>query len=166
MKSLKPTGLVISLIALAGCAVPDAFRGGYLSNVIVEPRLEDKLAGDRERQLALGTLLGPYAGTNIGGILTPADQRFAEDAALTSLASAPDGDIANWNNPDTGHSGTFSPVLTYTSEDGLTCRDYNLGVTVQGQSRAERGAACLTQEREWWTVAIPIRSSTRRGNRR
>lgn len=165
MTLLRPTCLMILLVAMVGCAAPEGFRGGYLSNVIVEPRLDDKLAGDRERPLALGTLLGVYAGTSIGRVLTPEDQRIAEETALVSLASAPDGEIADWNNPNTGHNGTFAPVLSYVSEDGLTCRDYNLGVSVDGQSRAERGAACLTQG-EWWTVSVPIRSSTRRGNRR
>lgn len=165
MTAARSFGLLTLALTLVGCGT-DVQRGGHLTNVIVEPRLEEKLAGDRERQVALGTLLGPYGRTGFGNSLTAADQRFAEVDALNSLETVLDGSTSNWTNPGTSHAGSFTPILTYTSEDGLTCRDYNLVVTIEGQSQDERGSACMTQDGSWWTIVVPIRSSTRRGLRR
>lgn len=66
---------------------------------------------------ALGTLLGAYAGSEVGKSLDKSDRMYAQQAE-TRAHAAPVGQSISWNNPDTGHSGTYTPTRDGTDQAG------------------------------------------------
>jgi len=101
---------------------------------------------------ALGTLLGGYAGSQVGRSLDRADRLHAERTAQSSLERAPSGRTSGWTNPDSGHSGTFTPTNTYRSGDGMNCRDFTQTVTIDGRSEQVVGTACRQPDGAWQIV--------------
>ncbi len=100
---------------------------------------------------AIGTLLGALIGHEVGASLDRADQTSAlqaEDRAHT----APVGQAVNWNNPDTGHSGTITPVRDGTDSSGNYCREFQQVITVGGQQQQAYGTACRQPDGTWKVV--------------
>ncbi len=114
---------MVMAAALAGCGASAGRQlGGTLGSVEVANVLGSEITGG-EGRYSLGTLLSPYLGTGVDELLDAADQRLAQDVAQTGLETSPDNLATSWSNPDTGHAGTFTPLNTYTSGDGLLCEN-------------------------------------------
>lgn len=159
MTIVKAFCVLAMAVVVTGCA-EGAHRGGLLGDVAVDGLLGSKVGGD-ESTLAVGALLGPYQGTEVGQLLDVADRRSAGATARQGLETLPDAGMDDWSNPDTGHSGSFAPINTYTSMDGLRCRDFTQSITIDGQTQDEDGAACRTDDGSWRAVATPVRRSAR-----
>lgn len=159
MAIVKAFWVLAMAVVVTGCA-GGAHRGGMLSEVTVDRLLGSKVGGD-ESTLAADALLGPYQGTEVGRMLDVADRRIAGDTARQGLETLPDNGMADWSNPDTGHSGSFALINTYTSMDGLRCRDFRQSITIDRQTQDEDGAACRTDDGSWRAVATPVRRSVR-----
>lgn len=76
-----------------------------------------------------GALLGGAA----GNLLDQRDKKMAADSAARALESSPSGQTVAWQNPDSGNSGTVTPVRTYQS-GGTYCREYQQTITIGGQA--------------------------------
>jgi hypothetical protein len=63
-------------------------------------------------------------------MLDQRDKRMQAEAAQKALETAPSGKPVAWTNPDSGHSGTVTPVRTYQSS-GTYCREYQQTVTIE-----------------------------------
>ncbi|MFQ5786161.1 MAG: RT0821/Lpp0805 family surface protein [Alphaproteobacteria bacterium] len=99
-----------------------------------------------------GVLLGGLLGREVGKSLDKADQLYAERAAQQSLESSRTGSTTNWSNPDSGHSGTFTPTKTYETAEGQPCREYENTVTIDGKTEIVRGTACREPDGRWTVV--------------
>jgi surface antigen len=99
--------------------------------------------------LAAGVLLGGLAGGAIGNYLDNQDKEQALKAQQQALASNKSGQTTTWSNPDTGHSGTYTPTNTYTTADGKTCRDYTQTVVINGKEEKATGTACKMADGTW-----------------
>ncbi len=157
---------LVVAVTVAGCDI-DIGRTparGTLGAVTVGGLLGSKIAGgdDQLATIAMGTLLGPYLGSEIGKSLDRADRRYAESTAEKSLAISPAGHTSRWTNPDTGHAGTFTPTNSYRSDDGLRCRDYDQSITIDERSQDAYGTACLADDGSWRIVETPVRRALRR----
>ena len=109
--------------------------------------------GGRLAMTALGTLLGAYLGSEIGTSLDKADQAHAQRAE-TQAHNAPIGETIQWNNPDSGHSGSVTPVRDGTdSASGQYCREYQTTVTVGGETQDAFGTACQQPDGSWKIVS-------------
>ncbi len=97
---------------------------------------------------AVGTLLGAFLGHEVGTSLDRADQ-MAEQNAEQKAYAAPIGHSITWNNPDTGHSGTITPVREGTDASGQYCREFQQHVVIQGQSQAAYVTACRQPDGTW-----------------
>ena len=53
---------------------------------------------------------------------TAGDNRIADAAGLDALENYADMEERQWTNPDTGASGSITPLETWTNEAGHTCR--------------------------------------------
>ncbi len=53
---------------------------------------------------------------------TEEDNRIADEAGLDALNNYADMKVRKWSNPETGASGSITPLETYTNESGHTCR--------------------------------------------
>src|SRR5499427_2011609 len=91
-----------------------------------------------------GALLGGFA----GNYLDQRDKTMAGEAANRALETAPSGQAVAWNNPDSGHSGTVTPVRTYQS-NGTYCREYQQTVTIDGKPERSYGTACRQPDGSW-----------------
>lgn len=100
---------------------------------------------------ALGTLLGAYVGSEVGKSLDKADQQYANQAERRAH-SAPIGQSISWNNPDSGHSGSYTPVRDGTDSTGNYCREYQTSVNIGGQSEQAYGTACRQPDGSWKVV--------------
>ncbi len=158
--SLKKVGCVIAVAGLlagpvAGCAwieeqtglgqktqigaVGGAAAGGLLAAAV----------GASPLGLAAGVLLGGLAGGAVGSYLDNQDKEEALKAQQQALANNKAGQTTNWNNPDSGHSGSYTPTNTYTTQDGKTCRDYTQTVVIDGKEEQATGTACRMADGTW-----------------
>ena len=72
--------------------------------------------------------------------------------AQYSLETAPSGQASEWRNPDSGHSGTFTPTRTYQTESGQYCREYTQEIMVGGERHESYGTACRQPDGTWQIV--------------
>lgn len=101
--------------------------------------------------VGVGTLLGTMVGSSIGASLDKADLMYA-DRANQRAYTAPVGETISWNNPDTGNSGTITPVRDGTSTNGRYCREYSQTITVDGKTQKAYGTACKNPDGTWQIV--------------
>ncbi|GGB58310.1 17 kDa surface antigen [Tistrella bauzanensis] len=101
---------------------------------------------------AVGTLVGAYLGNEVGKSLDRADRVEAQAASQRALESNPTGQSTSWSNPDSGHSGTITPVKTYQNPNGDYCREFTQRVNVGGQTEEAYGTACRQPDGSWRIV--------------
>ena len=99
--------------------------------------------------VAIGALGGAYLGGEIGRSLDRADKAHADRTAKNALEYNRTGETIRWRNPDSGHSGTFTPTRTYQTAGGRNCREYQTTVTVGGRNKDAYGTACRQGDGTW-----------------
>ncbi len=108
--------------------------------------------GGQLAAVAAGTLLGALLGSEVGKSLDKADQLHAQQAA-GQAHTAPIGETVAWNNPESGHSGTVTPIRDGTNtQTGAYCREYQTTVTVGGKTEEAYGTACRQPDGSWKIV--------------
>ncbi|HEV7367898.1 RT0821/Lpp0805 family surface protein [Arenibaculum sp.] len=98
-----------------------------------------------------GTLLGAFVGSELGRSLDRADQAAAGRAAMQAY-SAPVGQTISWSNPDSGNSGTVTPVREGRTQTGAYCREFQQTILVGGRSERAVGQACQQADGSWQIV--------------
>jgi surface antigen len=154
---IKTQALSVALIVgvLSGCANdygPKQTGGAVLGGVggAVAGAQFGKGTGNIA-MTALGTLLGAYAGSEVGKSLDKSDRMYAQQAE-TKAHTAPVGSSINWNNPDNGHSGTYTPTRDGTDQAGNYCREYQTSVNISGKVEKAFGTACRQPDGSWKVV--------------
>jgi len=99
----------------------------------------------------LGVVLGAWAGNEIGASMD-ADDRAHNQQAERRAEEAPVGQQITWVNPETGHSGTITPVHDGYANNGSYCRDFQQSVTIDGQPKQGSRKACQQQDGSWKIV--------------
>ena len=149
---LKGVALV-ALVAIltTGCATMEAnpkttigaVGGGTVGGLIAAA------AGGSPAVIAASVIGGILVGGLVGNLLDERDKKMATEAAQKALESAPTGKPVAWNNPDSGHAGTVTPVKTYQTADGKQCRQYETSVTIDGKQEKAFGKACRQPDGSW-----------------
>lgn len=98
-----------------------------------------------------GVLIGGLIGSEVGRTMDEQD-RMRANQAVTQAQQGPLGETVVWNNPDSGHSGSVTPVRDGTSTSGLYCREFQQTVTVGGQTQTAYGTACRQPDGTWRIV--------------
>ena len=101
---------------------------------------------------ATGAAVGGTVGYVSGRELAPSDQAAYQKTAVQALAHADDGETVDWSNPKSGYGGTFTPLRTFETADGVLCRDYRATLARKGRVKEGGGQACLTEDGRWTTV--------------
>lgn len=99
-----------------------------------------------------GVLLGALVGSEIGSSLDNADRAAARQAQYRAY-SAPIGETVSWNNPQSGHYGSYTPVRDGYSSSGRYCREYQQTITVGGRREDAYGTACQQPDGSWEIVS-------------
>src|SRR5262245_62004257 len=100
--------LPFALLACAGPVGPKT-QIGAAGGAAAGGLLGAALGGEAEGILA-GVLLGGLVGGAVGNALDEADREYAMRTSYYALERAPSGTTSSWRNPDTGHSGAFTPT--------------------------------------------------------
>ena len=98
-------------------------------------------------------MLGGLLGSSIGKSLDDTDKLMMERTTQASLEHVQSGQTSSWSNPDSGHSGTVTPVKTYQTNSGQYCREYQQTVTVGGDQQEAYGTACRQPDGSWKIVS-------------
>ncbi len=142
--SLAPIHLGCGSRELAA-ALAGAAGGGLIGSQIGKG--DGKLAA-----VAAGTFLGLFLGREIGAALDASDYACAEVAA-NRAGSAPLGTPIVWNNPESGHSGTITPVREGTASGATQyCREYQTSAVIGGKTQQTYGTACRQPDGAWKIV--------------
>ena len=157
---MKKTGTALALAAavvLAGCQNMQDNPKQTVGTVLgagTGALLGSKVGGGRGAMAAtaIGALAGAYIGSEIGKSLDNADKAMAQRTAQGTLENNRAGQTSSWRNPDSGHSGTYTPTSTYRSASGQDCREYETTVTIDGRTERATGRACRGPNGEWQIV--------------
>ena len=149
-KTLAAAALSVALVGCAGQNYGPKQGFGTLAGAAAGGLLGAQVGGGSGRLVttAVGTLAGALIGNSIGDSLDRADQAYASRAQDYALEHTKTGSGIDWNNPDTGHSGTFTPTRTYR-EAGRYCREYQHTVVVGGHTENAYGQACRQPDGSW-----------------
>ena len=155
MNKLITTLLVLCMLLTSGCASMGPKEGGGTLLGAGAGALAGAQFGQGDGKLiavAVGTLAGALIGREIGVSLDRADQLAMERNAQYSLENTRTHTTTPWQNPDTGNSGSITPVETYKSPEGQYCREYIQKVMVGGEEQQAYGTACRQPDGSWKVV--------------
>jgi surface antigen len=96
-----------------------------------------------------GVLLGGLVGGAVGTYLDQRDRELQQRATMRALETTPSGTSVPWRNPNTGNSGSVTPVKTYQEPGGQYCREYQQVITVGGEKHMAYGTACRMPDGSW-----------------
>ncbi len=151
-KSLMVGFLAIGL-SLGGCASNEGNNkqvGGAVIGGIGGALLGSVFGkgSGRLAAVAVGTLVGAMVGQEVGKSLDKAD-RAAIDRAESRATTAPIGETINWDNPDSGNSGTVTPVRDGKDTTGRYCREFKQTIEIGGRLEEGYGTACRQEDGSW-----------------
>lgn len=150
--------LSLAAFALAGCAQGSGGGGGWNKQdtgtalgAVAGAAAGAAIGGKDDWWWAagLGALAGGVVGNQVGAYLDRQDQQTAYRNANYALNNVPDGQTAQWSNPQNNTSGYTRPVETAQNNAGATCRTFQTGITAQGQSQSGTGTACRQADGTW-----------------
>ncbi len=152
MKKLLLVGLV-SLPLIGGCATKmetgtalGALAGGALAYGLGQN------SSNKELWTVLGVGAGAMLGSSIGQQLDHRDQLLLGQTVQHTLETAPNNAVGQWQNPNTGNSGTVVPTQTYTASNGAPCREFIQTIYVGGYPEEGYGTACRQPDGSWQIV--------------
>lgn len=151
---LKMFAIILALsLFTAGCADGPGPKqsAGAVGGAVLGGLLGSQIGGGSGRLWATGAgaVLGALAGSEIGRSLDQADKTYMARTTQATLEHTETGRTSTWANPDTGHSGTVTPVDTYQRDDGTYCREFQQTVTVGGDMQQAHGTACRQPDGTW-----------------
>ena len=160
MKTIALAFALVSMLALGACAqdgqnnpwgMGNKETVGTAGGAIVGGILGSKV-GKGSGQLwatGAGALLGAFAGSSIGKSLDQADRMYHQQAAEKAY-TGPLNQTVNWNNPESGHSGSVTPIREgRQANSGNLCREYKQTIMIGGKSETAIGTACQNSDGTW-----------------
>ncbi len=157
MRTKVVAGCIVAVgLALAGCEGNQMGQKqtiGTLGGAAAGGLLGSQIGGGTGKLVAtgLGVFLGGMLGSELGKSLDRAD-RIEASQAYNKAHAAPIGETITWSNPQSGHSGTYTPVREGTSTSGRYCREFQQTITVGGKTEQGYGTACRQPDGSWQIV--------------
>ncbi len=152
VKKVVPALIVTAM--LAGCTMGGQKESiGTVGGAVAGGLIGSQIGGGTGKLVAtgVGTLLGAFIGREVGSSLDKADAGYAETAARRAYA-APLGDRIDWNNPQSGNSGTIVTTRDGYSNTGTYCREFQQTIVVKGRTEQAYGTACKQADGTWKIV--------------
>lgn len=82
------------------------------------------------------------------------DTRRASAAMSTALDPQGSGASVNWDNPQSGTKGAFTPVGAAYPLDGKICRAFIADVNAKSSAEKLQGVACREKTAEWMLTEV------------
>jgi surface antigen len=147
---------ISALVLLSGCSNQMGQRegAGTLLGAIAGGLLGSQIGEGDTRLFAVGagTLLGAMVGGEIGRSLDATDRLLMERTAGRAFEYSPSDTTVGWRNPDTGHSGTYTPQNVIQQPNSV-CREFQQTVTIGGRTEEAYGTACRQADGTWMIVS-------------
>jgi len=86
--------------------------------------------------------------------LEPEDTRRARAALATALDPQGSGERVDWDNPQTGARGVFTPVGQAYPSDGRVCRAFLAEIATSHNEERLQGTACRDKNAEWTPLDV------------
>ena len=154
-KSLIAVAMAASL--LTACQTNSGTKEtiGGLGGAVLGGLLGSQVGSGRGKLVAVGVgaVLGGLLGSSVGKSLDDTDKLMMERTTQASLEHVESGQTSTWSNPDSGHSGSVTPVKTYQTNAGQYCREYQQTISVGGQEEQAYGTACRQPDGSWKIVS-------------
>lgn len=163
---MKKMVAVTCVFALTACAEVDTSQismggvAGAIVGGVAGGMVGAKFGGGLGETLftAAGVVIGAGVGYEAGNILYPSDQMAYDENARRALSYASNGTVNQWDNPETGNGGIFTPTNSYQTADGRSCRDYRATLALREEGRDtgviahQEGTACQQADGSWRSV--------------
>ncbi len=152
-KLVMGLAVMMTLSACEGENGKQAF--GTILGATIGAIVGSEIDGGRNRGagIALGMMLGSAFGGEIGRKLDEADRVMASNAYHNSMEYGVSGESSDWYNPDSGHSGSYTPQPAYKDQEERYCREYTQTVTIGGKEENAYGRACRQPDGSWEIVS-------------
>ncbi len=160
MKNTFVALALVSALAVSGCAASGEQNTwgmgnkqtmGTLGGAAIGGILGSNIGGGKGKTAATigGALLGAYAGSSIGKSLDQSDMMYHQQA-VSRAYNAPLNQTINWNNPETGRSGSVTPIREgRQASTGSLCREYKQTIYIDGRAETAVGTACKNSDGTW-----------------
>lgn len=129
-------------VASAGCSVSFPVLG-------LSSKAEDEVAMATSSTLPARGAVQPGALAAFASELGPEDMRRADGAMAVALDPQGNGAPVNWDNPQSGIKGTFTPVGGPFLRSDEVCRAFIASVQTQKSPGKIQGTACRPSGGEW-----------------
>ena len=106
-----------------------------------------------ERVETTGSIGKPNA-TALSPDLAQEDWRRAKGALATALDPQGSGAGVKWENPDSGASGTFTPVAQPFVRSDEVCRSFLATLSFPNRTSTLQGTACRPAPNEWHVIDV------------
>ena len=128
---------------------------GTLAGAALGGLVGSQFGGGTGNKIAIGAgvVAGGFLGNKIGSALDCKDQQYHYDTTQSALETRKTGQASTWSNPDTGHAGSVTPTKTYTTADGMPCRDFTQTIYVEGKYEEVKGSACRQPDGTWKPIS-------------
>lgn len=153
-KVLAPLAAAVLILSACTNDAGQKETAGTVIGGVAGAVLGSQIGGGSGRLVAtaVGTLAGAFIGNEIGRSLDRADKLAMAEAEQKAHA-APVGEKIVWNNPDSGHSGSVTPVRDgRNSQTNSYCREYQTTVVIDGREQSAFGTACQQPDGSWKVV--------------
>ncbi len=152
MKQARKTLLILSvplLLGLAGCTQAESGRFfGTIIGAIIGSEISNNPLGTM-----LGASIGGSFGSSIGRDLAKTDRMMLGKSYRNSLNHGESGVTSTWHNPDTRHSGSFTPQEPFQNKSNQYCREFQQTVTIGGKEQTAYGTACRQPDGSWKIIS-------------
>ncbi len=153
MTLLRILGVAAVALSLGACAETGITKqqGGTVVGAALGGLAGSQIGSGTGQLVAVGAgvLLGALLGNEVGKSLDKADQAYAQRSYNSALEKTATGQTSTWVNPDSGNSGTYTPVKTYQTDRGQYCREFQQTITVGGRTEDAYGTACRQPDGSW-----------------
>ncbi|WP_434054630.1 MAG: RT0821/Lpp0805 family surface protein [Roseibium sp.] len=86
----------------------------------------------------------------VASTLEMSDKSLANQKLQAALEKSVSGQSTRWQNPESGVSGTVTPLKTWKTASGTYCRSYNEKIVLaSGKSLIRQGVACRASNAIW-----------------
>ncbi len=143
---------ICSMALLAGGCAADGSNNREQMGAILGSKVGQ--GSGRTAAVAAGTLMGAWAGSEIGRSLDRTDQMYLERVTRESLEEGKSGETSTWTNPDSANSGTVTPQPAFQDSKGRYCREFQQTVTIGNTTETAYGAACRQPNGAWKIVPL------------
>jgi len=158
MIKLKMAVAAVVMLALGACQNSNMGENQQLGAVL--GGIAGAVAGaqfgkgdGRVAAAAAGTLLGAWAGSEIGRRMDANDRRMMGQTTQRALEAAPSNQPVAWRNPDSGVYGDVTPLPARQLPSGEYCREFTQTVVIGGQKQQAVGTACRNPDGSWRIVS-------------